>query len=64
MQLTDDILTLKEATTYLKLRNSQTLARLAIAKRVPGKKIGKQWRFHRAALEKFMGVSAQKAVGQ
>src|SRR5262245_58516287 len=45
-----DILTIRDVAVYLKLPVS-TAYRLAERRRLPGCKVGRQWRFHRAALE-------------
>jgi len=48
-----EILTLEETATYLRL-NEQTTYRLLRAGKLPGIKIGHQWRIVREELETFM----------
>jgi excisionase family DNA binding protein len=50
-----DIMTMKEAATFLKI-HPKTLNKLALAKKVPAVRIGRSWRFSRLALEAKMGV--------
>src|SRR5215831_1147013 len=45
-----DILTIRDVAAYLKLPVS-TAYRLAERRRLPGSKVGRQWRFHKGALE-------------
>ncbi|GGE28822.1 hypothetical protein GCM10011571_33700 [Marinithermofilum abyssi] len=49
----DKVLTLKEAAAFLKIPQ-QTMYKLAQEGKVPGKKVGKQWRFHADVLEKWL----------
>jgi excisionase family DNA binding protein len=49
----EEILTITEAAEYLKV-STRTLARLIRDKRVPAKKVGRQWRFSRVALESYI----------
>jgi excisionase family DNA binding protein len=44
-----DVLTVDQAAELLQL-SSKTLKRLAQARRVPGRRVGNQWRFSRSAL--------------
>lgn len=44
-----DVLTVEQAAELLQL-SGKTLKRLAQAGRVPGRRVGNQWRFSRAAL--------------
>ena len=44
-----DVLTVEQAADLLDL-SSKTLKRLAQAERVPGRRVGNQWRFSRQAL--------------
>ena len=44
-----DVLTVDQAAELLQL-SSKTLKRLAQAKRIPGRRVGNQWRFSRQAL--------------
>jgi excisionase family DNA binding protein len=47
------ILTLEEAADYLRFHPS-TVYRLARNGQLPARKIGKQWRFHREALDRWL----------
>jgi excisionase family DNA binding protein len=49
----DEILTIQEAALLLKI-GKRTVAKLAIAKKIPAKKLGAQWRFSRRALLFFI----------
>ena len=47
------VMTLEELAEYLKLPKS-TLYKLVQEGRIPGQKLGKQWRFSRQAIEKWL----------
>lgn len=49
-----DVLTIEQAAQYLQISQS-TLYKEAQKGKIPCKKIGKRWRFHRDALAKWMG---------
>lgn len=57
--MSDEILTLKEVATYLKLAE-KTAYRLAAEGKLPGFKVGGSWRFTRGDIEQW--ISDQKAV--
>lgn len=59
--MTDEILTIQELASYLKL-NEKTAYRLASEGKLPGFKIGGSWRFKRTDLETW--IEAQKASSQ
>ncbi len=48
-----EVLTLREAADLLRI-SPRTASRLVRAKKIPGKKIGKEWRFHRGDLEAYL----------
>ena len=48
------IMTVKEVADFLRLKEA-TVCRLAAEGKLPGVKVGKSWRFDRAALEKLVG---------
>ena len=50
----DAVLSIDELADYLKLSKS-TLYHLARRGDVPGQKIGRHWRFHKAAIDKWLG---------
>lgn len=54
-------MTAKEAAEYLKLAE-RTLVRLAHEGKIPGVKIGGQWRFRRALLDEYLDTIASQAV--
>jgi excisionase family DNA binding protein len=54
-------LTAKEAADYLKLAE-RTLVRLAHEGKIPGVKIGGQWRFRRALLDEYLDTLAAESV--
>jgi excisionase family DNA binding protein len=54
-------MTAKEAAEYLKLAE-RTLVRLAHEGKIPGVKIGGQWRFRRALLDEYLDTLANESV--
>lgn len=52
-----EILNLAEAAALLRIQPN-TVARLAKAKKIPGKKLGKEWRFSRTALQENLSLAA------
>ena len=50
----DAVLTIDQLAKYLKLSKS-TLYHLARRGEVPGQKIGRHWRFHKAAIDSWLG---------
>jgi len=53
-----DVLTLNEVAEYLRIPRS-TVYKLAQEGRIPGQKVGRQWRFHRAVLDRWLGDEQQ-----
>jgi excisionase family DNA binding protein len=51
----DTIMTIGELAAYLKLSRS-TLYHLARAGKVPGVKVGRHWRFHREAIDRWVST--------
>ena len=49
----DEIMTLKELSVYLKLPKS-TVYKLVQDGRIPGQKLGKQWRFGKKAINEWL----------
>lgn len=49
----DEVLTLEELAEYLKLSKS-TVYKLVGEDKIPGQKIGKRWRFSRAAIDEWL----------
>jgi PTS system nitrogen regulatory IIA component len=50
-----DIMTAEEAARYLKV-SLRTLRELAGAGRIPARKVGREWRFSRSALETWISA--------
>ena len=55
----DAVLTINELAEYLKLSKS-TLYHLARRGDVPGQKIGRHWRSHRATIDRWLGNKRRK----
>jgi excisionase family DNA binding protein len=49
----ETIMTIDDLAAYLKLSKS-TLYKLCAEGKVPGQKVGRHWRFHRAVIEKWL----------
>lgn len=49
----DQVLTLEELAVYLKIPKS-TLYKLVQEGRIPGQKLGKQWRFAKKAIDQWL----------
>ncbi len=49
----DAVLTIDELAEYLKIAKS-TLYKLAQEGRIPGQKVGKHWRFSKAAIDRWL----------
>lgn len=49
----DQVMTLDELSVYLKIPKS-TLYKLVQEGRIPGQKLGKQWRFGKAAIDRWL----------
>ncbi len=56
----DDVMTIDELAAYLKLSKS-SLYHFARAGKVPGVKIGQQWRFQKSAIDEWMRSGALSA---
>lgn len=52
-----DVLTLEQAAEYLQLC-SKTVVKLATGGKIPAKRLGREWRFSRPALLRFIDGSA------
>ena len=48
-----DVMTIDELAAYLQLSKS-TLYKLAQEGKVPGQKVGKHWRFHKGAIDRWL----------
>lgn len=51
----DQVMTLEELATYLKLPKS-TIYKLVQEGRIPGQKLGKQWRFGKQAIDQWLNT--------
>ena len=49
----NEILTLEEVATYLRLK-PQTIYKWAQEKRIPAAKLGKEWRFRRSVIDRWL----------
>jgi len=62
--LEHDVMTLHEAAEFVRV-SAKTLRELARGSRVPGQKVGREWRFLRSALENWLaGREPAQAVGE
>lgn len=50
----DPVMTIGDLAMYLKLSKS-TLYKLAQEGKVPGQKVGRHWRFHKAVIDRWLG---------
>ena len=57
-----DVMTLNEVAEYLRIPRS-TVYKLVQEGRIPGQKVGRQWRFHRAVVEKWLGHRSDQKEG-
>lgn len=55
----DNVMTLDELAGYLKVPKS-TLYKLLQEGRIPGQKIGKQWRFGKTAIDRWLDTEAKQ----
>ncbi len=55
----DGVMTIDELAAYLKLSKS-TLYKLCQDGKVPGQKVGRHWRFHKAVIDHWLGVTGEK----
>jgi excisionase family DNA binding protein len=49
-----DVMTIDDLASYLQVSKS-SLYKLAQGGKVPGQKVGKHWRFHRAVIDRWLG---------
>lgn len=57
--MTDEILTIKEVASYLKV-NERTVYRLAVAGKLPAFKVANSWRIKSQELETWIGKQQQE----
>ncbi len=53
-----DVMTLNEVADYLRIPRS-TVYKLVREGRIPGQKVGRQWRFHRSIVEQWLGDGSE-----
>jgi excisionase family DNA binding protein len=54
--MSDDILTLKELSDYLRISMS-TIYKFVREGKIPAQKIGRQWRFNKPAIDRWLAQS-------
>ncbi len=59
----DAVLTITELSKYLKISRS-TLYKLAQEGKLPAQKVGRHWRFHREAVDEWLGKSRWTSIPQ
>lgn len=57
--ITKEVFDLDELTRYLKIPKS-TLYKLAQRGGIPGQKVGKQWRFHKGAIDDWLNKQPRR----
>ena len=57
----DRVMTIGDLSAYLKVSKS-TLYKLAQEGKLPGQKVGRHWRFHKAAIDGWLGNSPDSAL--
>ena len=62
-KIQDTILTIDELAVYLKLSKS-TLYHFARDGKVPGVKVGRHWRFHKEAIDAWIGAGQSRPASQ
>lgn len=55
----DRVMTIDELSGYLKIAKS-TLYKLAQEGKLPGQKVGRHWRFHKAVIDRWLGDKKAK----
>lgn len=59
---TTEVMTIREVATYLRIPQS-SLYKLAQEGKIPGKKVGRHWRFHRTAIDNWLkGLAAETPI--
>lgn len=53
----DEVFTIEELATYLKLSKS-TVYKLAGEDKIPGQKVGRHWRFHKETIDKWLSTKS------
>ena len=55
----DMVMTIEDLSKYLKISRS-TLYKLAQEGRLPSQKVGRHWRFHKAAIDRWLGQRRER----
>jgi excisionase family DNA binding protein len=55
----DMVMTIDDLAVYLKLSTS-TLYKLCAEGKIPGQKVGRHWRFHKAVIDRWLGDKPAK----
>ena len=58
-QQNDAVMTIEELAAYLKVSKS-TLYKLCAENKLPGQKVGRHWRFHKAVVDRWLGDKTAK----
>jgi excisionase family DNA binding protein len=58
-QAADQVMTIGDLATYLKLSKS-TLYKICQEGKVPGQKVGKHWRFRKAVIDQWLGDTGRR----
>jgi len=56
-----EVLTIDELSAYLKISKS-TLYKLVRERKIPAQKVGRHWRFHKEAIDKWLKVDNTQAT--
>lgn len=57
----DEVMTIEELGKYLKVSVS-TLYKLSQQGRVPGQKVGRHWRFHKAVIDRWLDETTKTTI--
>jgi len=57
----DEIMTIEQLAEYLKISTSTLYKQLQNGK-LPGQKVGKRWRFHKAAIDEWLKQHPEKGT--
>jgi excisionase family DNA binding protein len=60
---TPDVMTLNEVADYLRIPRS-TVYKLVREGRIPGQKVGRQWRFHRTQVDRWLQGGVKQRDGE
>jgi len=63
MEPMEHLMTIDEVAAYMQVSRF-TVYRLVKARSIPGTKIGRQWRFHRAEIDRWLKEQSNKRMGR